>query len=454
MAQEQQAHIAELNARIDRLPRWGLNTFAFLVLAIGWFFIFYDLTVIGFTLPVLVQTFHLTGTESALPVSANLFAYMIGAYALGSWADYVGRRRAFQWSLGIMGVGAILTALSWNLASLTIFRGLTGLGMGAAISLATALLTELSPAASRGKNVAYNLIAGGIGLSGSAFIAIPLVGVPAIGWRIAFLVGALALVVLAFLRDPWFPESPRWLVLHGRTADADRIVAAMEQRVQARVGTLPPVQVVPSEGALEEFPTLTLFKPPYLGRTVSVLLFWIAWYIWIYAYLSFGPTILIKMGLSEPHGFWYSALGDVAFPLGALLAALVTDRVHRKYLIAVASLIVVLGFVLIGTSSGTAATVVIGGALIGLGNLGGVGMAYTYTAEIFPTRARASGMAIGDGIGHLGGAIQPFIVLAALSAWGAAGTLWLLAGFVVVDIIIILAAGRRTTREALTRLAS
>ncbi len=446
--------VAQLNARIDRLPQWGLSSFSYFTMGIGWFFVFYDITVIGFTLPALIQQFHLTGADIALPVSANLFAYVIGAYVLGSAAEYMGRRRALQIALAIAGVGAILTGLSWDLASLTVFRGLTGLGMGAYISLATTMLTELSAAKNRGRNVAYNMVLGALGLGGAGFIVLPLVAIGPIGWRVAFMVGALVLLLLPFMRDPWFPESPRWLVLHGRGKDAEDLVSRMEDTVQRRTQQpLPTVVSVPAEQKMTEFPTWTLLRPPYLSRTIMVFLFWVIFYVWIYAYLSFGPTILIKAGLSTPHGLLFVAIGDGALPVGAVLAALLTDRIDRKYLIGIALAVSLVGFAVLSLMGSTEATVVIGGGLIALGDLLGVGAAYTYTAEVFPTRARASGMAIGDGLGHLGGAIQPFIVLAALAALGARPTLWILGAFTLADMVLILGAGMRTTGRHLTNLA-
>ena len=125
--------VALLNARLDRLPVFGLSRWVFVVVGAAYFFTFYDITAIGVTLPVLEQQFGLSGTELALPVTTNLFAYIVGAYVLSSVADYIGRRRALAFSVLLLFVGGILTALSWNLETLAIFRAVTGLGMGAEI---------------------------------------------------------------------------------------------------------------------------------------------------------------------------------------------------------------------------------------------------------------------------------------------------------------------------------
>ena len=120
------ALIADLNARIDRLPVWGVSVAAVVAVAFSWFFSFYDITSIGIALPVIAKQFHLAGAALALPISLNLFGYVVGAYVFGTVADYIGRKRTYQIILLILTVGAALTAVSWNGLSLALFRMLTG----------------------------------------------------------------------------------------------------------------------------------------------------------------------------------------------------------------------------------------------------------------------------------------------------------------------------------------
>src|SRR3954447_12391887 len=233
--------VALLNARLDRLPAFGLSRWVFVVVGAAYFFTFYDITAIGVTLPVLEQQFGLSGTELALPVTTNLFAYIVGAYVLSSAADYIGRRRALALSVLLLFIGSILTALSWNLESLAIFRAVTGLGMGAEISLAATIMTELSPPRIRGRGVALNVFWGGVGLAAAPWIGLGLITwLPeTIGWRVVFAIGALAIFLLVFLNDRWVPESPRWLVLHGHADRADEVMQRMENHVQDKGWRLP-----------------------------------------------------------------------------------------------------------------------------------------------------------------------------------------------------------------------
>jgi putative MFS transporter len=443
--------VAGVNARLDRLPAFGLSPVVFVVVGASYFFTFYDITAIGVTLPVLEERFRLTGADLALPVTTNLFAYIVGAYVLSSLADYIGRRRALALSVVLLSVGAVLTALSWSVTSLAVFRAVTGLGMGAEIALAATIMTELSPPRLRGRGVALNVFWGGVGLAAAPWIGLGLISwLPAdIGWRVVFALGALAIVVLVFLTDRWVPESPRWLVLHGRPDRADALLDRMERHVRARGHALPEPRPAAAEADLSTFPTWELLRPPYLSRVVVVFLFWFFSYMAAYAYLAYLPTLLKAMGVSE--SLLYSAIGDLGFLVGGLGSVLVIDRWNRKHSAAAAGVVGMIGIALIALSHGP-------GLLIAGAFLAGIwimapALGYAYTSEVFPTRARASGMSIGDGLGHLGGAVQPYIVVAGLAAFGPRGTFGLMIAMIAVAAAIILFGGIRTAGDSLTDLA-
>jgi putative MFS transporter len=443
--------VASLNARLDRLPAFGLSRWVFVVVGAAYFFTFYDITAIGVTLPVLEQQFGLSGTELALPVTTNLFAYIVGAYVLSSVADYIGRRRALALSVLLLFVGGILTALSWNLASLAIFRAVTGVGMGAEISLAATIMTELSPPKMRGRGVALNVFWGGVGLAAAPWIGLGLISwLPeTVGWRAVFAIGALAIFLLVFLNDRWVPESPRWLVLHGHADRAEDVMHRMEQHVRDTGRELPDPEPSTAEANLTTFPTAELLRPPYLSRVLVVFFFWFFSYMAAYAYLAYLQTLLKAMGISE--NLLYSAIGDIGFVLGGFLAMVVIDRWNRKYSAAAAGLVGMVGLALIAVSTGPA--LLIAGALLAGVWIMAPALGYAYTSEVFPTRARASGMSIGDGLGHLGGAVQPYIVVAGLAAFGPRGTFGLMIAMIAIAAAIILLGGLKTAGDRLTDLA-
>lgn len=443
--------VGDMNARLDRLPVSGVGPVVYVVIGAAYFITFYDITAIGVVLPTLEEQFGASKTELALAVTTNLFAYIVGAYVLSSVADYIGRRRALAISILLLSVGAVLTAFAWDPVSLAVFRGVTGLGMGAEIALAATIMTELSPPNLRGRGVAINVFLGAFGLAAATWIGLLLVEeLPAdVSWRVVFGIGGLALLLLIFLTDRWVPESPRWLILNGQAERAEAVMGRMEEHASRGGRELPEPAANPGEAGLTTFPTWELLRPPYLSRVLVVFFYWFFIYMAAYAYLAYLPTLLEELGVQE--SLLYTAIGDLGFILGGLLSVLLIDRWNRKYTAAAAALVGMIGVGLIALSTGPA-TIIIGAFLAGVWILSPA-YAYTYTSEVFPTRARASGMAIGDGLGHLGGAVAPYIIVAALALVGPRGTFGLIVVMIAIGAAIILFGGIKTAGGQLTEIA-
>jgi putative MFS transporter len=304
--------------------------------------------------------------------------------------------------------------------------------------------------------VLANYLWGAAGLAATPFIAIGLLSVGPVGWRLVYAVGAVAAVLLFVMRGRYLPESPRWNVLNGRADEAEALVSQMEEHCRRVTGReLPPVpEVAPAEEAADGGTAGTwreLFRPPYLRRTVIVLGFWFFMYVANYSYLSYFPAILIDAGLPRPSGLLYSGLGQLGLPIGALIALLVADRVERKYYLVVGTTLYALGFVVVAVS--TNAGLIIGGSALISVMFAACAVAYVYTSELFPTRIRSTGSAMGNGVGHLGGVVSPFIAVALLGSVGGRGTLWAMAGFIMVAALLLLWGGVRTSGRKLTEIA-
>lgn len=444
--------IGEITARIDRLPKWGLSYGVFVVVGLAYFFAFYDISAISFSLPKLADQFNLSGAELAYPVTFNLLGYAIGAYLLGTLADRAGRRPAMLITVIVLAVGGILCAFSWGVWSLTVFRFITGLGMGAEIALAATIVTELSAAKTRARNMQIMYLFGAAGLTVTPFFAILLLDIGPIGWRLVFAFGAVVAIMLAFMRSRWLPESPRWLLIHGRGDEAEKLVETMESRAAQRSGgNLPPLGQILPERTYHRNPIVELLRPPYLKRTLVVFGFWFTWYITVYAYLGYYPTILIKMGLSEPNGLLYAALGQSATIIGGIVALLIVNVAHRKYLMGGFAVVFIIGLLIIVLHPSGPLLFI--GSFLSSMMIAANSVGYLYTAEAFPTRMRATALSMGDGVGHLGGVVAPFIVVATLAGVGAPGTIWILIAFLVAAAVIIAVGGMNTTGRRLTEIS-
>ncbi len=159
---------------------------------------------------------------------------MLGALFFGWLTDRLGRKRLFFITLAVYLVATAATALSWNLWSFALFRFLTGAGIGGEYTAINSTIQELVPARYRGwTDLVINgsfWIGAALGAAGSIVLLDPAVVAPDLGWRLAFLIGAALGLVIFFMRM-WLPESPRWLMIHGRVEEANAVLDRIEGRV-------------------------------------------------------------------------------------------------------------------------------------------------------------------------------------------------------------------------------
>jgi putative MFS transporter len=317
------------------------------------------------------------------------------------------------------------------------------------------------PATQRGQFLSRIYLIQTVLLAAVGFASLPILQLGPIGWRLLFGFAALVIVAVLAFTDRRLPESPRWLVDHAQLDRARRIVAELEARAYKRVGGAPPTyeEVIdglgrssPEDSEDVAFPTLALLRPPYVSRMLMVLGFWFLFYFPVYAYLSYTPLIFKALGETETNALLETVLGRVAPLLVFAFLFFFVERIQRRLLIFAGVGLIALGLLLIISGLGTVGAL-IGSVVITAGISLAVAPAYIYTAEVFPTRARASATAIGDGIGHLGGAVQPFLFLPVLNSFGPVTAVIMLVVVLGASGACIL-AGVNTRSKTLTELAA
>jgi MFS family permease len=235
----------DLPARLDRLPwaRWHKRVAV--ALGVTWILDGLEVTLVGAIAGVLrePQTLNLRDTQIGAAASAYLAGAIVGSLVFGRLTDSFGRRRLFLVTLAIYLGATLLTGLSFGFVSFAIFRALTGAGIGGECAAINSAIDELVPAGVRGRvdlviNATYWL-GTALGAASTIVLLDPRFVPLALGWRLAFGLGAtLGAIVIAMRRH--LPESPRWLLLHGRVAEAERVVRAIEDEVTREKGPLPP----------------------------------------------------------------------------------------------------------------------------------------------------------------------------------------------------------------------
>ena len=437
---------------MDRIPIWAFPTSLILIIGSGYFFTFFDITDIGFAMPAIAEQFQLTGSETLfVALAVGLVGYILGSYAIGTLADRYGRFNTMLATIALTAIGSFGDAASTDLLTLSVWRFVTGMGVGADLNLVSTYIGELSPPNIRGRMSVLTFFIGIIGQAVTPFVALAIVPTYVIGWRILFVVGGI-IAVIALAARSQLPESPRWLVLHGRAEKADEIVTRMEEFARKKGVRLSDPEVKAISREKGKFPTAYLFHRPYSTRLLLLASMWFFWYIGNYGFLGDAATLLSSQNISIAGSIYYLAIGALGYPVGALLMLFLADRVERKRLILGSTVVWLVGMISFGSLASDVA-IASGSFLASLALGMYLQVAYTYTVESYPTRARTSGFALSDGVGHLGGAVGALALPLIVAAVGFQG------GFGVIGLTglaagVLAMAGPAATRKHLEQVSA
>ncbi len=451
----------EIGARLDRLPPTRTIWTMVVLLSIGGFFEFFDLFLTGYIAPGLVRDHILTPTTPGLFgtsgiasfIAAFFFGLFIGTIGFGFVADRFGRRTVFTIALLWYSVASAIMAFQTTAFGVNLWRFIAGVGVGVELVTIATFLTELVPTAIRGRVFAINQMIQFAVVPVVALLAwllVPLDPFGFAGWRWVVLIGAAGALVVWFIRRQ-LPESPRWLATHGHLAEADRVVTELERRVaQEYSRPLPPIGAV--EPVQERGSIIEIFRPPYLNRTIMLVIFNIFQTVGFYGFANWVPTLLIKQGITITSSLQYTFIIAIAAPIGPLLGALVTDRIERKWLIAIAAgTVAVFGLLF---SQVTAAVALIAcGVMLTLGSNVMSFSFHAYQPELYPTRIRALAVGFVYSFSRISVVFSAFVIADILKGFGTTGVFTFIAGSMVV-VIAAISTGPRVRNRALEAISS
>ncbi|MEA2251328.1 MAG: hypothetical protein QOG70_1570 [Solirubrobacteraceae bacterium] len=458
--------------RMDRLPWSRWHWLVILGLGSVWILDGVEVTIVG-AIASRLQDKHTLGL-STFQISFGGTCYLIGAavgaIGFGYLTDRLGRKRLFLVTLAVYLAATVATAFTWSAASFWAFRALTGLGIGGEYAAINSAIDELIPARARGwVDLAIN---GSYWLGASAGAALSVVlldkslfGVD-LGWRLAFGLGAVMGLAIMFVRRH-VPESPRWLMIHGREEQAERLVGSIEDRVRADTGKRDledpgdaiEIQQRESTGVVEIARTLLSRYPrrSLLGFTLM------ATQAFIYNAVIFTFSIVLTtfFKVSDSIAPVYLVPFGIANFLGALLLGRLFDTVGRRAMIAGTYFVSAVGLLVLGWlfdrgTLGLAGFMVVLCATFFFASAA-ASAGYLTVSEVFPLETRAMAIALFYAVATgIGGAVGP-LLFGSLLGTGDRGSLFLGyclgAGLMLVAAVVAAVWGVDAEQESLEDVA-
>jgi MFS transporter, putative metabolite:H+ symporter len=396
-------------ARIERLPTswWQIKTR--IIVGTATFFDAFDALAIASVLPVIAPLWKLTPQQIGWLISAGFIGQLVGALVFGWVAERQGRITAMVWSIALFSVMSLVCALAWDYNSLLAFRTMQGIGLGGEVPVAAVFISELARAQGRGRFVLLYELVFPVGLVAASLAGLWVV--PHLGWPYMFAIGALPGFLALVLRR-LLPESPRWLAVRGRLAQAEAAMAQIESETRKATGEPLPAPK-PVVSTLNKPASLTdLFGPFYLRRTLVVWVIWFCAYFVNYGLSIWLPTVyrtVFKLPLDQ--SLRYGLVTQAVGLIGTLICALAIDHVGRRpwfalSFVGASAALAVLASTPTPTAEQVLTCMTIAYFFVSSINIG----VYLYTPELYPTRVRALGVGTATAWLRLASIIGPTVV--------------------------------------------
>jgi putative MFS transporter len=411
-----------------------------------------DGAMIAFILPAVSSLWHLTNQQTGLLASSAMIGYLFGAFLAGTLGDLIGRRAVMMHALAIYCLATLVAAFAPRWQFLFTWRVIASFGTGAESAIIAPFLAEFVQRKYRGRFVGSLSGFFSFGFVSAALLGYFVVPASPDGWRIVQVVSACPILMLLWWRRS-LPESPRWLMDRGRSAQAAAEVQKIEARLTpeetARLAPLDSVEVPAggvARGGSFAKNLAALWSAPMARTTLMLWILWIAITFSYYGFFTWIPTLLVKQGMTVTRSFGYSIIIYLAQIPGYYSAAFVSEKLDRKWTIVSYMVLGGVSAWLMSNARSDAAITLAGFSLSFFMNGTYAGI-YAYTPELYPTTFRTTGMGVASAFGRIGGLSAPIVIGNTFSRIGFGGvfvitTIALVAGALAVALLGIGTAGK------------
>ena len=358
----------------------------------------YDLNSVAWAVPSLIRAWHLPPSAFTMAFLWSSVGIMVGALTAGPIGDRFGRRPLLLASLTIFGLASLLSAMADSLATLSVLRFVTGIGIGGGFSGAAALAGDYTPHRLRATMIMATFTGAPLGgFLGGQIVAL-LLG--KFGWPMIFVLGGVFPLLLVVVLALWLPESPRFLAARLNLSPRD---AALLRRLDIVPEQIDDVDVARGN------PIRMLFSPGYALQTVLLWIIYFCSLLNLFLFAYWMPTVFNLIGMSPAQAVFASSLRDFGAIFVALYLGLAIDRLGPERTLALHYAVGAVFIAAIALLAMPYAILCVASFLAGMTITGSQTGANGACGKLYPARMRTSGLGWALGIGRLGAIAAPLL---------------------------------------------
>lgn len=365
----------------------------------------FDILSISFASPGIAAEWGINRAELGIVLSMELIGMCVGSIFLGGLADKIGRRQTILGCLMVMTVGMFMVTTVKGLYDLSLWRVITGFGIGGMLAAINPMAAEFSN--KKNRNIALSLVVIGYPLGGiiGGTLVVPLL--KGYDWRSVFFLGAGATFLFIPLVYFWMPESIHWLVKKRPDNALQRVNQVLSSLKHDIVSALPAIDSPTTQDKRASF--LDIFSSKLLVTTIIVTLAYFFHITTFYFILKWAPKIVVDMGFAPASAAVVLTWANVGGALGGVLFGFLATRFELKKLTIATLLASVAAITVFGNSPNSILALSTFAAAAGFFTNAGIVGLYSIFAYAFPTHVRGFGTGFAIGIGRGGAVISPMV---------------------------------------------
>jgi putative MFS transporter len=404
----------------------------------------FDSYIPSYAMPSIAKEWQLTPVMIGTLASAGMWGMLLGAVVWGPITDKLGRRPGFIGTVLGFSLFSGLTIFATGMGQFFLYRFIAGMCLGGMVPIDTALVSEYVAAKYRGRFIAILTLMWPFGLLLAAMASLTLV--PTHGWRILFILGVLPAGLCVAIRYA-VPESPRWLASRGRTGEA----AAILKRLGASESELHNLR---AEEAVTKVPLRILLREPYLKRFLLTMGYYFFAYFGYWGFVLWLPSILaVHFKLTLVRTFTYTLLAALSAILARIVAFYTIEKFGRKQLFYVGYGLAGVGALIFGRIENPA-YLVWGACILAFFYEQGVTGTVVWTAELFPSKVRATAVSWSSGAGRISSALAPMAFGFFMFHNMYYGAYVMIAAFFWVAVLLVFILGIETKGRSLEEIGA